>query len=194
MGDPLVKLAEFVKIFTDKGIDDAAIENVKTKTQALIKGLTSAFFTNEDGTDLSARDQNIASLAYERYAKATGTFADNFGDFKDNINDLDLEKVTEVRKMYEGLAALSKSDTNIVEEMGESMVEAIQLLAEKLSEFSTEVKTATSTAPAKATGGTSTNSNTIVTPDNKDLIAAIENLQLAMSGTLPVYVTNQEGL
>lgn len=194
MGDPLVKLAEFVKIFTDKGIDDAAIENVKTKTQALIKGLTSAFFTNEDGTDFSAHDQNIASIAYQRYAKATGTFADNFGDFKDNINDLDLEKVTEVRKMYEGLAALSKSDTNIVEEMGESMVEAIQLLAEKLSEFSTEVKTATSAAPATASNATTTNSNTSITPDNKDLIAAIENLQMAMSGTLPVYVTNQEGL
>lgn len=194
MGDPLVKLAEFIKVFSDKGIDDKMIADVGNKTKAIIKGLTTAFFANEDGIDLSPRDQMIASNAYTKYAKASGVFAENFGTLKDNINDLDLEKVTEVRKMYEGLAALSQSDTNIVEEMGESMVEAIQLLAEKLSEFSTDVKTATSTAPAATSNATTTNSNTSITPDNKDLIAAIENLQMAMSGTLPVYVTNQEGL
>ena len=196
MGDPLVKLAEFIKVFTDKGIDDTMIDNVSAKTKAIIRGLTTAFFASEDegGISLSPREQMTAARAYEKYASASGTFAENFGTLKDNINDLDLEKVTEVRKMYEGLAALSKSDTNIVEEMGESMVEAIQLLAEKLSEFSTEVKTATSTAPAVTSNATTTNSNTSITPDNKDLIAAIENLQMAMSGTLPVYVTNQEGL
>ena len=199
MGDPLVKLAEFIKVFTDKGIDDAMINDVGAKTKAIIKGLTTAFFASEDegGISLSPREQMTAARAYEKYASASGKFAENFGTLKDNINDLDLEKVTEVRKMYEGLAALSQSDTNIVEEMGESMVEAIQLLAEKLSEFSSDVKAASNTATSSTSATsktTTTNSNTATAPSNKDLIAAIENLQMAMSGTLPVYVTNQEGL
>ena len=198
MGDPLVKLAEFVKTFSDKGITDDMIAGVSQKTQSIIRGLTSAFMVDVDGNAIDPRDMRIAANAYKKMANSTEDMAEGFVEFKDGINDLDLEKVVEVRKMYESLAALSKSDGNVVEEMSEAMIEAIELLAEKLGDFKSDLETATTapkqTALQKAVAATSSGS-TEAKPgtSNADVIAAINKLTMSLSGTLPVYVTNQEG-
>lgn len=202
MGDPLVTIAEFVKTFTDKGIDDDMIASVGDKTKAIIQGLTSAFIQNEDGTMIDPSDMRKAANAYEDMADATSDMADGFIEFKDGINDLDLEKVVEVRKMYESLAALSKSDTNIVEDMSEAMIEAIEMLAEKLGEFSKDVKNAaepsflSKAASAISGGGSglSTPAKESGTANSAELIMAIKRLERALSGTLPVYVTNSGGI
>jgi len=198
MGDPLAALADYVNAFTKEGITLKEIDNVSAKTEAIIKGLTSAFMQGKDGKIMKASEFQRMSFSYKRMATANADMAESFSEFKDNINDLDLEKVMEVRKMYEGLAALSKSDTNIVEDMSEAMIEAINMLAEKLSEFSEGVQSTAVSAqpvaiPQAASQSTGSNNNQ-AGPNNSELIAAIQSLQMVMSGTLPVYVTNQEGL
>jgi len=198
MGDPLAALADYVNAFTKEGITLKEIDNVSAKTEAIIKGLTSAFMQGKDGKIMKASEFQRMSFSYKRMATANADMAESFSEFKDNINDLDLEKVMEVRKMYEGLAALSKSDTNIVEDMSEAMIEAINMLAEKLSEFSEGVQsTAVSAQPVaipQAVSQSTGSNNNQAGSNNSELIAAIQSLQMVMSGTLPVYVTNQEGL
>lgn len=214
MGDPLVKLSTFVKDFATVKKED--IDNVASKTKAIVKGLTGAFMENEDGSQVKPMDMRQAAMAYTQMSRSSGVFAENFIEFKDGINDLDLEKVVEVRKMYEGLAALSKSDSNIVEDMSESMIEAIELLAEKLGEFSSDVKSASSgpslidkakslvsdtqakiaakNAPPGTAAATSTSeADKAMMIDNSALLLAIKKLERTMSSTQNVFVVNQEG-
>ena len=188
MGEPLSNLATFVNAFAKERVD---VEGVTNKTRKLIGSLTS-IFVNDDGTNLSARDITQYSRAYNKMASSVNSMADGMEDWKDAVNDLDLEKVTEVRKLYEGLAALSNNDdTNIVEEMGQTMVDAIQLLSEKLSEFAGSIKSTTTATPSSPVQ--SQIQQVATAQNNEDLVLAIEGLRDMLSGTLPVYVTNQEG-
>lgn len=188
MGDPLVNLAEFVSTFAKEEVDVDAVTN---KTRKLIGSLTSAFVDTE-GQNLSAKEIRKYANAYDDMADSVGDMADGMEDWADAVNGLDLEKVTEVRKLYEGLAALSNNnDTNIVEEMGQSMIDAIQLLSDKLAEFAGTIKGTTPSVAGIPTTAGSTNSQTAsAAQDPQMLISAIEDLRRAMSGTLDVYVTN----
>ena len=188
MGDPLVNLAEFVSAFAKEDVDVDAVTN---KTRKLIGSLTS-IFVNEEGANLSARDISQYARSYDDMADAVEDMADGMSDWKDAVNGLDLEKVTEVRKLYEGLAALSNNgDTNIVEEMGQSMIDAIQLLSDKLGEFAGTMKGVSPTASSPTTGAvTQSQSEAAVTQNSEQLVSAIDDLKRALTGTLDVYVTN----
>lgn len=188
MGDPLVNLAEFVSAFAKEEVD---VDAVTDKTRKLIGSLTSVFI-NQEGQNLSAKEIRKYANAYDDMADAVEDMADGMEDWADAVNGLDLEKVTEVRKLYEGLAALSNnSDTNIVEEMGQSMIDAIELLSEKLSEFAGTMNGA---QPAASGASTSTSqaaaSNTPQTQNQEVLVSAIDSLRKQLTGTLDVYVTN----
>ena len=189
MGDPLVNLAEFVSAFAKEEVDVDAVTN---KTRKLIGSLTS-IFVNQEGANLSAKDIQKYANSYDDMAGAVEDMADGMEDWKDAVNGLDLEKVTEVRKLYEGLASLSNNgDTNIVEEMGQSMIDAIELLSDKLGEFAGTMK---STSPSTASTSTTTTttqaqSNANSTANQEQLISAIDDLRRSLTGTLDVYVTN----
>lgn len=188
MGDPLVNLAEFVSAFAKEDVDVDAVTN---KTRKLIGSLTS-IFVNEEGANLSARDISLYARSYDDMADAVEDMAEGMEDWKDALNGLDLEKVTEVRKLYEGLAALSNNgDTNIVEEMGQSMIDAIQLLSDKLGEFAGTMKGVSPTASSPTTGAvTQSQSEAAVIQNSEQLVSAIDDLKRALTGTLDVYVTN----
>lgn len=188
MGDPLVNLAEFVSVFAKEEVDVDAVTN---KTRKLIGSLTSAFVDTE-GQNLSAKEIRQYANAYDNMADSIGDMADGMEDWADAVNGLDLEKVTEVRKLYEGLATLSNNnDTNIVEEMGQSMIDAIQLLSDKLAEFAGTMKgTSPTIAGTPATAGATNAQAASDAQDPQILISAIEDLRRAMTGTLDVYVTN----
>ena len=188
MGDPLVNLAQFVSAFAKEEVD---VDTVTNKTRKLIGSLTS-IFVNEEGANLSAKDISKYADAYDDMADAVEDMADGMSDWKDAVNGLDLEKVTEVRKLYEGLAALSNNgDTNIVEEMGQSMIDAIQLLSDKLGEFAGTMKgTSPSTSSSTTTATSGSESEAAVTQNNEQLISAIDDLRRQLTGTLDVYVTN----
>ena len=205
MSNPLSKLAAFVQEFGRKKLD---VAGVTKNTQLMIKSMTSAFM--QGGTKLTADDAGKYADAYADMADSAEDMAEYMGDWKDNVNDLDLEKVVEVRKLYEGLAALSSANgTSMLETMNENMVDAINLLAEKLSEFAGEVKS--SSGPSildqgksllgigggteKPSAPTAKPATTTATPmtntgNSSELTAAIKNLERVMMGTLNVNVVN----
>jgi len=198
MGDPLIKLTEFVKTFND--IKEEEVRAVGNKTQLLIKTLTSSFFANS--TELKPNDYFLISMAYQRMADANEDIADSFEDWKESINDLDLKKVTEVRKLYEGLAYLSKNGgETAIEQMGESMVEAIEMLVEKLDEFAQNIggnnnpgiieRAGNALGLGRSTANAENTTAAAPVANNAELAEAIKRLERALSGTLPVYVTNQ---
>lgn len=123
--------------------------------------------------------------------------AGSMGTWTDSINELDIEKVTEVRKLYEGLAGLTANGSSVFEDMSETMIEAIDLLVEKLGEFAGEVKNttieATTSVSNATTGPVQSSGAATVVNNNTELVAAMKNLERVLSGTLPVYVTNPSG-
>ena len=130
--EPLSKIASFVKEFTAQKIGDDQIDDMNRKTKNIIMGLAKGFMFDDEGVQIDVDDLSDAADAYANMAKSHGKITSSFGDMKENINDLDLEKLSEVRMMYEALANASNAEFNIVEEMGQSMLDAINLLAEKL--------------------------------------------------------------
>jgi len=141
-------------------------------------------------------------MAYQRMADANEDIADSFEDWKESINDLDLKKVTEVRKLYEGLAYLSKNGgETAIEQMGESMVEAIEMLVEKLDEFAQNIggnnnpgiieRAGNALGLGRSTANAENTTAAAPVANNAELAEAIKRLERALSGTLPVYVTNQ---
>ena len=187
MGDPLINLAEFVKTFAKEEVD---VDKIANKTKSMIGILTGAFVSPE-GEALNSREFGMIARSYSTMSRSMEDMADSQEDFTDSINDLDLEKVTEVRKLYESLANMTEAG-NPIEEMGEKMAESIQLLVDKLGEFAGDVRTAatsnrtvTSTPAAAATAVTTSNNER-----SEQLISAIDDLKSALTGTLDVYVTN----
>lgn len=201
MGDPLAKIADFVKEFTSKNIKDEDIQSITDKTRAIIQGLTGAFMKNADGSQVNASQLGMVADAYEDMAESTGDMADYFIDFKDGLNDLDLEKVVEVRKMYEALAALSKSEGTIVEEMSAAMIEAIELLAQKISEFAGNIPQGGGGGGGSAPDGVPASGGKPTKPGEgkpaqgdanlASLKTAIDKLNTRLSTTIPVFVTNK---
>ena len=75
-------------------------------------------------------------------ATTYGKAGENFPKISSAINALDITKLTESRKMFEALAVLSKGGEpgDILAQMGQSLEEAMQKLADILQEFRTVVE------------------------------------------------------
>lgn len=204
-------------------LTDDDFAKVTRNTQMIVTALSGTFaeiganpnakkswFLGSSNVDKGIKIVNKLTKPLGKLAEFVQTFGDNdvtlgdadtslkniagsMGEWTDSINDLDIEKVTEVRKLYEGLAALSGNNgPNIVEQMGQSMIDAIELLSQKLGEFSEGVQ---GTVPT-TNNNTTTQATTAVAAskaDNTELVFAIKNLERVMSGTQQVFVVNQEG-
>ena len=109
------------------------------------------------------------------------------------VNEMDLEKLVESRKMFEALAVLGEGGDpgDILAAMGESLEEALQNLADMLAQFQTQVGGAME-AQTEATGGLSgaldalNPVNMIRKPserggDNSDVVRAVRQLQQALT-------------
>ena len=128
MSDPLVKLSEFIKTFSQQEID---VKGTVDKTKQIIGAMTAVFV--EAGKSMTVDQIEAAAEAYEDMADAMEDMADSMQDWTKGVNSLDLKKVTEVRKLYEGLAYLAKNDgETAIEKMGSSLVEALNHLSELL--------------------------------------------------------------
>jgi hypothetical protein len=112
-------------------------------------------------------------------------------DWKESINDLDLEKVTEVRKLYEGLAYLSKNNGDtLIEDLGESLIEAIEALSEALAKFGGQGGGSTAPAAAPASSSTAGSKPAGATGGNPEsyaeLLEAVNLMKSRLEGTLTV--------
>ena len=109
------------------------------------------------------------------------------------VNEMDLEKLVESRKMFEALAVLGEGGDpgDILAAMGESLEEALQNLADMLAQFQTQVGGAME-AQTEATGGLSgaldalNPVNLLRRPserggDNSDVVRAVRQLQQALT-------------
>lgn len=108
------------------------------------------------------------------------------------VNNMDLEKLVESRKMFEALAVLGEGGDpgDILAQMGESLEDALQNLADMLSEFKGSVEEGVA-AQSEATGGL-TGAISKLNPmnafrggnsgggDNDDVVRAVKQLQTAL--------------
>ena len=110
------------------------------------------------------------------------------------INEMDMDKLVESRKMFEALAVLGEGGDpgDILAQMGESLEDALQNLADMLSEFKGSVEEGVA-AQSEATGGL-TGAISKLNPmnafrgggnsggggDNDDVVRAVKQLQTAL--------------
>ena len=109
------------------------------------------------------------------------------------INEMDMDKLVESRKMFEALAVLGEGGDpgDILAQMGESLEEALQNLADMLSEFKGSVEEGVA-AQSEATGGL-TGAISKLNPmnafrgggnsgggDSDDVVRAVKQLQTAL--------------
>ena len=111
------------------------------------------------------------------------------------INEMDMEKLVESRKMFEALAVLGEGGDpgDILAAMGESLEEALQNLADMLGEFQSSVaENSASTGGAldglkdgikKMTGGGggSSQSSNSGGGDSGEVVRAVKQLQTALT-------------
>lgn len=128
MSNPLANLAKFIQTFASQKID---VKGTVDKTRQMIGAMTAIFVNG--GQNMTSEQLVKSADAYEDMADAMEDMADAMGDWVESVNDLDLKKVTEVRKLYEGLAFLTKNGgETAVEKMGQSLVEALNNLSDLL--------------------------------------------------------------
>ena len=109
------------------------------------------------------------------------------------VNEMDMEKLVETRKMFEALGVLAKGGDpgDILASMGESLEAALQNLADMLTEFKGSVEEGVA-AQGEATGGLTgaiksflpkaqgASAATSSSGGNDDVVSAVENLQRAL--------------
>lgn len=110
------------------------------------------------------------------------------------VNEMDMEKLVESRKMFEALAVLGEGGDpgDILAQMGESLEEALQNLADMLSEFKGSVEEGVA-AQSEATGGLvgavksmipggqGPTRNSSSGGDSDDVVRAVKQLQTALT-------------
>jgi len=111
------------------------------------------------------------------------------------VNEMDMDKLVESRKMFEALAVLGEGGDpgDILAQMGESLEEALQNLADMLSEFKGSVEEGVA-AQGEATSGLMGAVKSIIPgggggqrrqakSDNADVVRAISQLQSTLTST-----------
>ena len=98
-----------------------------------------------------------SSDEFEKMAESFERIADSMGEFKDNLNGLDKEILTETRGLFDAMAVISKSDggDKFIKKYSDSLKETFETLAKLLEEFkgsvdqNTAVQAQATTAAAK---------------------------------------------
>ena len=123
IANPIVGLVGAIKKIAE--LDQSTFDTAEGKISSIL-AKSSSLFANATQSGWTASELEDAADAFE-------DMADSMDDWKDAVNALDLKKVTEVRKLYEGLAYLAKNDgETAIEKMGSSLVEALNHLSELL--------------------------------------------------------------
>ena len=93
------------------------------------------------GPDATEKQLMERRLLWKAIGSNMTLSADAMPEITESINDMDLAKLTETRQMFEALAALSQGGepADILAEMGESLEQALQNLADMLGEFKSSV-------------------------------------------------------
>lgn len=93
------------------------------------------------GPNATVVDMTSRTLLWKQIGMSSTATAEAFPSITEAVNDMDLAKVTETRKMFEALAVLAEGGepADILAEMGESLEEALQNLADMLGEFKSSV-------------------------------------------------------
>jgi hypothetical protein len=160
------RIKSFVGVFTETGEQDSAILNSK---KLFINSLANAFeklgdsvpaivgavgnykpelgnsFANMFIGPVDAKNPDASYNAQKLLWHAIGSSMTQTGEsmpkIAEGINAIDFEKLVETRKMFEALGVLSNGGepSDILAQMGESLSEALQNLAEMLGEFKNTV-------------------------------------------------------
>jgi hypothetical protein len=160
------RIKSFVGVFTETGEQDSAILNSK---KLFINSLANAFeklgdsvpaivgavgnykpelgnsFANMFIGPVDAKKPDASYNAQKLLWHAIGSSMTQTGEsmpkIAEGINAIDFEKLVETRKMFEALGVLSNGGepSDILAQMGESLSEALQNLAEMLGEFKNTV-------------------------------------------------------
>ena len=93
------------------------------------------------GPDATEKQLMERRLLWKAIGSNMTLSAEAMPEITESINDMDLAKLTETRQMFEALAALSQGGepADILAEMGESLEQALQNLADMLGEFKSSV-------------------------------------------------------
>lgn len=169
-----------------------AVPSISTALSSFKGEAGYAFYRTFFGpTDEGARAEgyNAQKWLWMRMGEAMLQTKESMPAISQAINAMDMEKLVESRKMFEALAVLSEGGepADILAAMGESLEEALQKLANMLSEFKDTVaegnastggalegvKNAVGGVVSAVTGGKSS------TPsgNNADVVRAVQNLQ-----------------
>ena len=158
------KMSDILKVFVGAGQEDtttkelnfkklyvnalgSSFEKMKTAVPAIVKAANTfdkkkgtAFFSALMGpTDEGKRSEgyNSQKILWNAIGHSMVQTSESMPGISKAINSMDLAKLTEARTMFEALAVLSDGGepTDILAQMGESLEEAMQNLANILQEF-----------------------------------------------------------
>lgn len=97
-----------------------------------------------------------SSDEFEQMADSFERIADSMGDFKENLNGLDKDILTETRGLFDAMAVISKSDggDKFIKKYSESLKKTFETLATLLEDFKGSVDKNTAVAEAAAVAKT----------------------------------------
>jgi len=141
-----------------------------------------------------ANGYNKQKLMWKAIGNAMVQTKDSMPGITSAINEMDMEKLVESRKMFEALAVLGEGGDpgDILAAMGESLEEALQNLADMLGEFQSSVAENSATTGGALSGltdgikkmtgggGGSSQSSNSGGGDSDDVVRAVKSLQSAL--------------
>ncbi len=214
------KMADIISVFTSDeiiGVDSALMNSKKLLTLAIGdtfeklgdsvpaiadglakykpeqgKAFFGAFIGPVDPKDISG-SYNNQKLLWNAIGHSMVQTKDSMPGITAAVNEMDMEKLVESRKMFEALGVLAKGGDpgDILASMGESLEAALQNLADMLTEFKGSVEEGVA-AQGEATGGLTGAIKSFLpkaqgasaapssSGGNDDVVSAVENLQRAL--------------
>ena len=156
------------------------------------KAFFGAFIGPVDPKDISG-SYNNQKLLWNAIGHSMVQTKDSMPGITAAVNEMDMEKLVESRKMFEALGVLAKGGDpgDILASMGQSLEAALQNLADMLTEFKGSVEEGVA-AQGEATGGLTGAIKSILPKSqggataasnaggNDDVVSAVENLQRAL--------------
>ena len=160
-------------------------------------------FRKPDYVSVAARYQNFTDnmevliKGYDKIQKVAESFeriADAFGEMKEHINGMELERLTQVTNLMGFLDNLANGSANdIVADVGEALIKGMETLKDILMEIKDQLAVeAPSAAPAGAVAGVGPGTTAAPTqpqqnqPQKQDMssvVTAINNLKTALTST-----------
>ena len=149
--------------------------------------------------DISELSKNATAM--QKIDKSFSGIAKSMNTFKDGINKLKMEPLSETRGLFEAMAIIAESGSaeQIIKKYSSSIDKTLQKLAEILEKFAK--KAAPPPPPAGTPTGTGapgpagrTNTPAAAAADNSGLLTELQLIKNALQGTLKVKASKENGL